>query len=78
VGYHFEGFPFGLLRQQALSRGHLVEQRLSLFQIERVETFGEPAVDRRKKIASFIPLALVAPEPRHAHSLVVLPNSRGK
>jgi hypothetical protein len=29
--------------------------------------FGEPAVDRSEKLASLIPLALVAPEPRHAH-----------
>jgi hypothetical protein len=36
----------------------LVEQRLA---------FGEPAVDRREKLASLIPLTLVAPEPRHAH-----------
>ena len=32
----------------------LVEQRLRLLQIERVETFGEPAVNRRKKFASLL------------------------
>jgi len=47
VGYHFEGFPFDLLRQQALSRGHLVEQGLGLLQIERVEAFGEPPAAKR-------------------------------
>jgi tetratricopeptide (TPR) repeat protein len=45
----------------------LVEQRLSLFQIAHVETFSEPAVDRSEQVASLIPLALIAPEPRHAH-----------
>jgi hypothetical protein len=48
--------------QQAVrcSRRKFVEQRLRLLQIERVETFGEPAVDRSKKIAGLIPLALIA------------------
>jgi hypothetical protein len=45
----------------------LVEQSLGLFQIEPVEAFAEPVVDWSKKIASLIPLALIAPEPRHAH-----------
>ena len=36
----------------------LVEQRLCLFQIERVEAFGDPAVDRSEKIAGLIRLAL--------------------
>jgi hypothetical protein len=33
------------------------EQRLGLFQIERVEAFGEPAVDRSEKLAGLIRLA---------------------
>ena len=49
------------------SSGQLVEQRLSLLQIARVKPFGEPAVDRSEKLASLIPLALIAPEPCHAH-----------
>jgi hypothetical protein len=44
-----------------------VQQRLCVLQIERIEPFGEPAVDRSEKLASLIPLALIAPEPRHAH-----------
>jgi hypothetical protein len=32
-----------------------------------VKTLGEPAVDRSEKIESLIPLALTAPEPRHAY-----------
>ena len=51
----------------------LVEQRLSLFQIERVEPFCEPAIDRSEEIASLIPLTLVAPEPRHAHRRTEFP-----
>src|SRR4029077_5302880 len=39
----------------------------SLLQIARVEAFGEPAVDRSEKIASLIPLTLIAPEPRHTN-----------
>jgi hypothetical protein len=49
-----------------LSR-QLVQQHLSLLQIERVEAFGEPAVDRSEKLTGLTPLALVTPEPRHAH-----------
>ena len=45
----------------------LVEQRLGLLQIERVEAFGEPAVDRSEQFASLLRLPLIAPEPRHAH-----------
>jgi hypothetical protein len=45
----------------------LVEQFLSLFQIERVEAFGERAVDRSEKPAGLAVLALIAPEPRHPH-----------
>jgi hypothetical protein len=44
-----------------------MEQRLSLLQIERVEAFGEPAVDRSEEIEGLIALALISPEPRHAH-----------
>ena len=51
----------------ALSYSQLVEQGLGLFQIERVEAFGEPSVDRSEKIAGLIPLALIAPEAGHAH-----------
>ena len=43
-------------------RRQFLQQHLRFFQIERVEPFGKPAVDRRKKLASPIPLALNAPE----------------
>jgi hypothetical protein len=36
--------------RSAMSNGQLVEQRLGLFEIERVEAFGEPAVDRSEQI----------------------------
>ena len=49
-----------------LSRRQFVQQRLRLFQIERIKALGEPAVDRREQIAGLMPLALIAPEPRHA------------
>jgi hypothetical protein len=37
-----------------MSGVQLIEQRLGLFQIERVEAFGEPAVDRSLKVSGFI------------------------
>ncbi len=55
----------GLFRN-SLSDVQLVEKRLGFLQIERVEAFGEPAVDRGEEIAGRIPLAPIAPEPRHA------------
>jgi hypothetical protein len=39
-----------------------IEQRLNLLQIERVEAFGEPAIDRSEKVAGLRPPALIAPE----------------
>jgi hypothetical protein len=38
------------------SSGYLIEQRFCLFQIERVEAFGEPPVDWSKQFAGRIPL----------------------
>jgi hypothetical protein len=37
----------------------LLQQCLRLLQIERVEAFSEPAIDRCEQIARLIPLALV-------------------
>ena len=42
-----------------LSGVQLAEQDLRLLQIERVEAFSEPAVDRSEKFAGLISLALV-------------------
>jgi hypothetical protein len=44
-----------------------MQQRLCLHQIARVKPFSEPEVNRSEKVTSLLPLALVAPEPRHAH-----------
>src|SRR5689334_18059985 len=41
----------GLLHMLITSSSQLVEQRLCLFEIGRVEAFGEPAVDRREQVA---------------------------
>ena len=41
------------------------EQRLRLFQIGGIEPLGEPAIDRREKIASFATAALLGPQPAH-------------
>ena len=51
----------------------LIEQRLGLLQIERVEAFGEPIIDGGEKIAGLIPPALIAPEPRHARRRTQFP-----
>ncbi len=53
--------------RSSLSGVQLGEQRLGLLQIERVETFGEPAIDRSEKRAGRIPFALIAPQPRDAN-----------
>src|SRR4029077_3482701 len=58
------------------SSSELVQQRLRLFQIARVESFGEPTIDRSEKLASFVPLTLVVPEPRHAHGGAEFPRFR--
>jgi hypothetical protein len=47
---------------RTLSCRQLIQQRLRLFKIERVEALGEPSVDRCQKLASLVPLALIAPE----------------
>src|SRR6478752_2043372 len=60
-------------RQIVLSCRKLVEQRLGLLQIKRIEAFGEPVVDRGEQIASLFPLVLVAPEPA---MLIVARNSK--
>src|SRR5262249_4247170 len=59
-------------RESAVSR-EPVEQRLCLFQVGGVEAFGEPAVDRREKIAGFGAAALVAAEPGEAWGAAQFP-----
>jgi L-alanine-DL-glutamate epimerase-like enolase superfamily enzyme len=44
----------------------LVEQRLRLSQVGRVEAFGKPAVDRCEEMAGLITPALIAPQPGEA------------
>src|SRR6185437_1248907 len=55
------------------SSTQLVEQCLCFFQIGRVETLGEPAVDRREEIAGFGMAGLAATEPSEAHGGAQLP-----
>ena len=50
-----------------------VYQRLCLFQVGSVETFGEPVVNRYEKIAGFAAPALVAAESGEAHGGAQLP-----
>jgi len=54
-------------KDMATGSRQLVEQHLSLFQIRRVEPFGELAVDRREKVAGFGAAILIAPQPGEAH-----------
>src|SRR5262249_9428376 len=58
---------FAFRRNLANSRSQLIEQPLRLLQVARAETFGEPAVDRSEELASLLPLAVIAPEPRPTH-----------
>jgi hypothetical protein len=51
----------------------LIEQRLGLLQIQRVKALSEPAIDWREKIVSLLSLALVAPQPSHAHRRAEFP-----
>jgi hypothetical protein len=48
----------------AALRRQLLQQRLGVLQIERVEAFGEPAVDRSEQLARLLHFALVTPEGR--------------
>src|SRR5258708_25330941 len=41
----------------------LIQQRLRLLEVRRVEAFREPALDRSKEGAGFRSLSLVAPNP---------------
>src|SRR5262249_53684794 len=45
----------------------LIEKRLCVFEIVRVEAFGEPAIDLSEHVASFGAAALVTTEPGEAH-----------
>ena len=57
--FHTSPLDPPLLRQ-------LLEHRLGLLQVQRIEAFGEPAIDRCKKIAGLLSLAPITPELRHA------------
>jgi hypothetical protein len=54
------GFVVALKTGQPLRQ--LVQQRLRVLQVRRIETFGEPVVDWIEQITRFRALALVAPE----------------
>jgi hypothetical protein len=49
------------------SSSQLIEQRLCLYKVGRVEALGEPAVDGREQLAGFGTPAPVAAEPGEAH-----------
>jgi hypothetical protein len=55
--------------------GFYSAKRFRLLQIARIKPFGEPAVDRGEKLACLLPLALIAPEPGHAHCGAEFPGS---
>ena len=59
--------------QLLTSSSQLVEQRLCLFEIGRIEALGEPAIDRRKEIAGFGAKALVAAKPGETDGGAQLP-----
>ena len=59
--------PTAVLNHKLLALRQRIEQDLRVLQINRVKAFGEPTIDRSKKIAGLTPLALIAPETHHAH-----------
>lgn len=59
-----------------MSGVQLTEQSFGLFEIERVEAFSEPAVDRGEKIAGLVLFALIAKKPRHARGRAQFPGLR--
>src|SRR5262249_56798992 len=48
--------------------GERLQQRLGLLQVSGVEALGEPAVNRRERLARLILLALMLPKPSKAHA----------
>src|SRR5271165_593320 len=53
-----------------------VRQLLGLLQIDSIEAFGEPAIDRREKVVGLSRLALSTPEPRNVRRRPELPGLR--
>jgi hypothetical protein len=51
----------------------LIQPRLGVPQIERVEPLSEPAVNQSKQLARLLPLALVTPEARDADGCAEFP-----
>ena len=45
----------------------LLQQRLSLLDVSRVESLSEPVVDRRQQLIGFSALVLMLPQARQAH-----------
>jgi hypothetical protein len=48
--------------------GELVQQRLGLLHVGRVEALGEPAIDGHEHLVGFGSLAVLLPQPTQAHS----------
>jgi hypothetical protein len=44
----------------------LIKQRLGFFQVRRIETLGEPSMDRGEKIMGLLSFALITPQPGDA------------
>src|SRR5690348_6343828 len=53
----------------------LLQQRLRLLEVRRIEALGEPAIERREQVAGFGALALVAPEAGEAGGRAKFPPS---
>jgi hypothetical protein len=49
-----------------LSLPLLLQQPLCLLQVQRIEAFREPTIDRREKIVGLLSFAPIAPKPGHA------------
>ena len=62
-----------LLHTPTASSPQLVEQRLCLFKVGRIETLGEPVVDRCEKVMGVGAAPLVAAEPGEARGCAQFP-----
>ena len=63
------GMSLGSLKRPA------PQQLLGLFQIARIMPLSKPSVDRRERLTSLIPLALIAPEPGEAYCRAQFPTT---
>jgi hypothetical protein len=66
IGYPKVCVVLACRRSERFSSCQLLQQRLCFLQIALIVSFGKPAIDLSEQLASLIPLAPIAPQPRKA------------